>query len=131
MVALVHGHHGHVAVKIAIDSQTNIRGNETASDNGKIAIRIAGVAIKLVHRLRLCGVGLNVMVEIPAVVFVDEEERSHELAVNILGSAIGTSHTLLGDDDGSNQPSICVMTFKIMRVIEPNDRTGVVGPWAS
>src|SRR5207247_7462213 len=129
MVALVHGHHRHVAVKIAIDSQTNIRGNETASDNGKIAIRIAGVAIELVHGLRLGGVGLNIVVEVPTVVFVDDEVGRDKFAVNILGSTIGTSHALLGNDDGSNESCVGVMSFVIVVVIQPLDRSRGVLHW--
>ena len=70
------------------------------------------------------------MIEVPAVVFVDEEECSHELAVNILWGAIGTSHAFLGDDDGSNESGVGVVTFEIVRVIKPNNRAGIVGPWA-
>src|SRR5258708_3613236 len=87
MIVFVHGHHRHIAVKIAVDSQANIRSNETASYNRKFA-------------------------------------------VYILGSAISPGHALLGDDDGANQSSVGVVTFEIVGVIEPDDRTGVVGPWA-
>src|SRR5438552_3889 len=124
MIALVHGHHRHVAVQIAINGETNIRGDETASNDGEIAICIAGVAIEFVHGLRLGGVGLNVVVEIPTVVFVDDEIGRHKFAVNILRSTIGTSHALLGDDDGSNESGVSIMTLEIMRVIKPNNRAG-------
>ena len=74
--------------------------------------------------------GLNIVVEVPTVVFVDDEVGRDKFAVNILGSTIGTSHALLGNDDGSNESGVGVMTFEIVGVIEPHDRTGVVGPWA-
>ena len=73
MVALAHGHHRHIAVKITIDSQTNVRGNETAPDNGKIAICIAWASVELLHCFGLSGVGLDIVVEVPAIVFVNQE----------------------------------------------------------
>src|SRR5258708_24029118 len=130
MIVFVHGHHRHIAVKIAVDSQANIRSNETASYNRKIAVRVRGAVLELVHCLRLGGGGLDVVVQVPAIVFVDEEERSHKFAVYILGSAIRTGHTLLGDDDGANQSGVGVVTLEVGGVIGPDDRTAVVVPWA-
>ena len=99
VIAFVHSHHRHVAEQIAVDGGANVRRNEPATDNREISVGIAGAAVQLLNRLRLGGVGFNVVVQIPAVVLVDDEERGHELAVNIFGRSVGTCHAFLGDDD--------------------------------
>src|SRR5207302_4908652 len=99
MLALMHGHHRHIAEKIAVHGRANIRRNEATSDDGKIAVSIRRTVLQLVHRLGLGGMSLDVVVEIPTVVFVDDEKRSDKLAVNILRSSIGTGHTFAGDED--------------------------------
>src|SRR5260370_6163231 len=112
MLALMHGHHRHVAEKIAVHGRTNIRRNEPTSDDGEIAFSVRRTALKLVHGLRLGGMSLDVVVEIPTVVFVDDEKRSDKLAVNILGSSIGTGHTFAGDDDRADQSGVSIVDFE-------------------
>src|SRR5437870_1573064 len=70
------------------------------------------------------------MVQIPTVVFVDDEERSHKLAVNILGSSIGAGHTFAGDDNRADESGVGIVTFEVVGMIEPDDGTGIVGSWS-
>src|SRR6266849_3486688 len=130
MLALMHGHHRHIAEKIAVHGRTNIRRNEPTSDDGKIAVSIRRAVFELVHGLRLGGVSLDVMVQIPTVVFVDDEERSHKLAVNILGSSIGAGHTFTGDDNRADESGVGIVTFEVVGMIEPDNGTGIVGSWS-
>src|SRR5579864_9001882 len=114
VIALVHGHYWHIAEKIAVDSRTNIRRYKATADDRKIPISIRWTVFELVHRLRLGGVGLDVVVQIPAIVLVDDEERSHKLAVNVLGSTVRASHTLPRDNNRADQSSVGIVTFEVV-----------------
>src|SRR5258708_16596710 len=76
MLALMHGHHRHVAEKIAVHGRTNIRRNEPTSDDGEIAFSVRRTVLKLVHGLRLGGISLDVVLDIPTFVFFVYKKRS-------------------------------------------------------
>src|SRR5438445_13391922 len=84
MLALMHGHHRHIAEKIAVHGRANIRRNEATSDDGKIAVSIRRTVLQLVHRLGLGGMRLAVQFAIPTVVFVYDQKPSDKIPVDFL-----------------------------------------------
>ena len=63
------------------------------------ALGIGGAGIELVHAFGITRVRLDVVIQIPAVVFVDKKVCGHEFPIHILGRSIGTRHPLARDDD--------------------------------
>src|SRR5579872_2588597 len=59
--------------------------------------------------------------------FVEDHERCYELAIHVLGRAVGLSHSFGGDDDWANQTGVGLRTLIDVRVIPPHDRTQLTG----
>ena len=70
--------------------------------DGKIAVGVDGGGLELVYGLRLGSVGLDIVVEKPTVVFVNQEVSGHKLAVNVVGSSIRASHAFAGHNEGAD-----------------------------
>ena len=80
-----------------------------------------GLPFILVHALGILGEGLDVVVEVPARVFVEDQEKTDELTVHILGVAFRAGHASRGNDDRPDQAAGYVALLVSMRVIEPHD----------
>ena len=73
---------------------------------GKVPFGVGRNEFQFVHSLGIGSVGLDIVVEIPTGVLVENHVEIDELAIHIFRLAIGPGHAARGDDDGADQTAL-------------------------
>ena len=121
VLTFFHRHHRPGAVDVAIDGGAEVLRGKAGSEEREHSIAVDGLAFILVHALRIRGERLDVVVEVPAHVLVEDQEKTDKFTVHILGAAIGAGHASRGNDDRPDQAAGYVALLVNVRVIEPHD----------
>ncbi len=128
VIVFVHHHHGHVAVNVSVDGPLDISvGKARAGDGAEDPGCGDGLEFVPVELGGIGNVGLDVVVEIPALVFVEGDEDGDELLVHVLGMTVGPGHAAAGDDDAAEQSRGHVAQLVAVGVVEPEERAWIVG----
>ena len=124
--AFLHGHHWAGPVDVAVDRELGVGNGEARTHARKIALVVHRGEFEFLHSLRIAGEGLNVVVEVPTDVFVKQHEEADEFAVHIFRLAVSVRHPSPGDDHRADQSAFHIFQLLCVRVVEPDDRTGIV-----
>src|SRR5262249_52948605 len=103
-VVFLHGHHGRVAVDVSVDGPLDVGAAEAGFGDG--AGNSGGgenAEFGLLDSLGIGGVIANVVVEIPAFVFVDRDIHGNEFTVDVFGRAVWTGHAAARDHEAAEQ----------------------------
>src|SRR5208282_2278927 len=128
VLATLHGHHGPVAVDVAVDRPLDGGIAEAAAGKEVVAGAIHRRDVVSLYSFWIGGVGLDVVVEIPALALVVSHEQGHEFAIHVFGRAIGASHAAARDHQGADEPGIDVLGLLDMGMVEPDHGTGICRP---
>src|SRR6267378_560456 len=80
-----HGHHREIGVLEAVDGGSEIGEGETGTEKVVIAQMICGRVFQLLDMRGIAGVSVNVVLQIPTGIFIDDHEQGDEFAVNVGG----------------------------------------------
>src|SRR5262249_4001343 len=86
-----------------VDGALEVGGSKAAASRGKISLVIDGIEFQFVQPLLIGNMRLDVLVEIPTGVFIDNHEQRDELAVNAKRTAVRLRLSAGVDDNGPDQ----------------------------
>src|SRR5262249_28592705 len=78
--------------------------------------------------LGIAGVSVNVVLQVPASVFVVDHEQADEFAVHVLGTPVRQGHSFAGDQDHADEAALYIFRLVGMGVVEPHHGAGIAGP---
>src|ERR1039457_410171 len=126
-IAFLHGHQGHVAIDVSVDGPLDVGGRKARGGDGTGDSGCRGHAeFFTLDALGVGGVVADVVIQVPALVFVDGDIHVHKFVVHIFGPAVGKRHALPRDDEPAEQTGSYIAQFIAMRMVEPEDRAWIV-----
>ena len=88
-ISPAHGHHGHIAVDISVDRPLDVGiGKSAAGDRAENSCRGNGLDFVTIELVWIGNMGLDVVIETPALVFIDGNEHGDKRPLDILWAAV-------------------------------------------
>src|SRR5271169_2632383 len=128
VLATLHGHHGPVAVDVAIDRPLDGGIAEAAAGEEVMPRLVERHDVVCLYSFRVAGIGVDVVLEIPTATLVVSHEQGHKFAIHVFGRAIGASHAAARDHQGADEPGIDVLGLLDVGMVEPDHGTGICRP---
>ncbi len=94
-------------------------------------LEVALLEFLAIGELEIHTGGRNVVLEVPARVLVVDHEQVDELAIDVLGRAVGVPPPFSGDDHRTDEARVGVFGFVHVGVVHPEYTAAVVRPGTS